>query len=209
MQARSETARSGALGLLAGLIGGLCCLGPSVAALLGLGASSALAGLAFGRGLTLAAGGAVLLAGGYLARRRRACALPGQVGWRAPAALLIAFGLSYGLLGYLLPRVAERQADERVAMATVSRLPAAQAGALRRATLSIEKMNCPPCAAHVRGLLARKAFVRAFVAETGNEQVTIDYDEQRAGVQQVIALFPWSFHVALLSDGPRPERLAR
>lgn len=192
--------------MLAGLIGGMCCLGPSVAALLGLGASSALAGLAFGQGLTLAAGGAVLLAGGYLARRhRRACARPGQVSWRALAALLIAFGLSYGLLGYLLPRIAERQADQRIAMATVIRPPAAQAGALRRARLSVEKMNCPPCAAHVRGLLARKPFVRDFVAETGNEQVTIDYDEQQTSVQQLIALFPWSFHVALLSDGPRPE----
>src|SRR5262249_54859063 len=108
----STTIRSGAMGLLAGIIGSLCCLGPSAAILLGLGSSSALAGLAFDRTLALAGGGVLLLIGLVLARRHaRACALPGVARWRAPALILLTFAAAYGLLGYLLPALAERQAD--------------------------------------------------------------------------------------------------
>jgi copper chaperone CopZ len=200
----SATIRSGALGLLAGFVGSLCCLGPSAAILLGLGSSSALAGLAFDRTLALAGGGALLAIGLLLARRQaRACAVPRATRWRAPALILLTFILAYGLLGYLLPALAERQADASATITTAASAPQAPAS-LRRATLLVEKMYCPPCAAHVRGALGRKPYIHGFVAETNNEEVTVDYDSQQAGVRAIVSIFPSSFRVKLLSDQPLP-----
>jgi hypothetical protein len=87
-------------------------------------------------------------------------------------------------------------------------LPAAAAPAaapavaptLRRATLIIEKMDCPPCVARVKGLLGRKPFVRAFVAEPGNEQVVVDYDSRQIDAQRLANLFPQAYRVMLISD---------
>jgi hypothetical protein len=72
----------------------------------------------------------------------------------------------------------------------------------RRATLIVEKMVCPPCAANVRGLLKRKPFVRGFVAEEGNETVIIDYDSCQVDARELVSLFPLSFKVTLIADAP-------
>ena len=205
-RAAFATARSGAIGLLAGLAGSLCCLGPSAAVLLGLGSSSALAGLAFDRALALAIGGALLAAGLWLARRHtRACEVQRHARWRQPALMLLSFVLAYGLLGYALPRVAARQADIATA-GVVPTLAAPQAGPIRRATLIIEKMSCPPCAASVRGAFTRKPYVRRFTAETNNEQVTLEYDSRQASVRDIIAIFPRTYGITLLGDEALPEQ---
>jgi len=204
MKQPSTTIRTGALGLLAGFVGSLCCLGPSAAILLGLGSSSALAGLAFDRRLALAGGGALLVVGLLLAQRRaRACALPRAKRWRAPVLIVLTFAMAYGLLGYLLPTLAERQANATALVVTPAQAPQAPAS-LRRATLLVEKMYCPPCAAHVRGALARKPYIRSFFAETNIEEVTVDYDSQRTDARAIISIFPYSFGVKLLSDQPLP-----
>jgi hypothetical protein len=203
MRHASATIRSGALGLLAGIVGSLCCLAPSAAILLGLGSSSALAGLAFDRTLALAGGGALLVIGLLLARRHaRACALPGVARWRAPALILLTFAVAYGLLGYLLPALAERQADASSPVTTSASAP--QGLPLRRATLLVEKMYCPPCAAHVRGVLGRKPYIHGFIAETDNEEVIVDYDSQQTSAPTIISIFPYSFHVKLISDQVLP-----
>jgi hypothetical protein len=86
------------------------------------------------------------------------------------------------------------------AAAPIAALPAAPT--LRRATLIIEKMECPPCAAHVRGLLGRKPFIHAFTAESGNQQVVIDYDGRQTDAQGLVKLFPRLYRVAPISDTP-------
>jgi len=200
MRQAFATIRTGALGMLAGITGSLCCLGPSAAVLLGLGSSSALAGLAFDRTLALAGGGALLVVGLLLARRQaRVCVVLGRARWRASAILLLAFAVAYGLLGYLLPALAERQADASNSV-TILAASAPRASSLRRATLLVEKMYCPPCAAHVRGALARKPYIRSFIAETNNEEVIIDYDSQQTTTRKLISIFPYSFGVKLISD---------
>jgi hypothetical protein len=199
---RTAGARAGAVGLLAGLAGSLCCLGPSAALLLGAGASSALWGLAIGRGLALTGGLALLGVGMALALRHACmCALGGWARWRAPLLMLAAFVLSYGLLGVLAPELAAQQAVAQPAAQEVPAVAvAAPAASTRRATLLIEKMNCPPCAAKVRSLLARKPFVRGALAEPNNEQVVIDYDPAATDVETLVRLFPHSFGITLLSD---------
>lgn len=197
----SGTARSGALGVVAGLVGSLCCLGPSAAVLLGLGSSSALAGLAFERVPALAAGFAVVVAGLIVGwRTARVCPAPSHVRWHQPALLLISFALAYGLLGFLLPAAAAREADRETAAAQAQAPAGVPATAPRRLTLTIAKMYCPPCASGVRGKLARKPGVRSFVAEAGNEQVVVDYEPGQVSAQQILAMFPSSFGVTQLSD---------
>ncbi len=203
--------RAGAWGLAAGLVGSLCCIGPSAAILLGLGASSALLGFTLDRALALGGGTALLGVGLLFAlRRTHACDLRPATRWRNPALMLVSFALAYGLLGLLAPALAARQEDA----ATISELatsqrtthnlskgqPAIAAAPIRRLTLIAEKMECPPCAAHVRGLLKRKPFVRSFVAEANNEQVTIDYDSSQITAQAVLALIPNRYGVTLISD---------
>lgn len=191
----SAPGRSGALGALAGVAASLCCLGPSAAALLGAGSSSALWGLALGRGQALALGGALLLLGTGLAlRRARACGLRGRSRLRQPALLLASGALSYALLGIVLPRMAPP------AELTPAQAAAAPAASTRRLTMIIEKMNCPPCASHVQNLLAHKPYVRAFSAESGSEQVTIDYDPAQIGASELAGLFPQRFGITLVSD---------
>jgi hypothetical protein len=42
--------------------------------------------------------------------------------------------------------------------------------------------------------------VRAFVAETGNDEVMIEYDSGRISAKMLVALFPARYHVIQLSD---------
>jgi copper chaperone CopZ len=201
-QPSTPATRAGAWGALAGLVGGLCCAGPSAAVLLGLGSSSVLAGLVFERSLTLAAGGVLLVIGlALVLRPARDCSLRDARRWRGPALMLAAFALSYALIGYLLPSIAAREIETVV----VPPPPAVATGALlRRATLLIDKMTCPPCAAHVRNALKRNPAVRAFFAEAGDEQVTIDYDPARTSARQLAIHFPLSYGATLVSDSALP-----
>ena len=196
---------AGVWGVVAGMVGSLCCIGPSAAVLLGLGTSSALVGLTFDRTLALLGGAALLLAGLALAlRRARACQLRAAARWRAPALMLASFALAYGLLGLLAPRLAARQAEAAnlPALAQIASVPQSSAAtsSQRQLTLIVEKMNCPPCAAHVRSALRRQPAVRAFVADAYNDQVTIDYDSSRISAGKLAALFPASYGVTQIGD---------
>lgn len=206
-QSSNGDIRAGAWGVVSGLVGSLCCIGPSAAVLLGLGSSSALAGVTLDRRLALLGGAALLLAGLALAlRSARACQLRPAARWRTPGLMLASFALAYGLLGQLAPRLAVRQ--EELAGAPVA-VPAqiasppqarAAAGSQRQLTLIVEKMNCPPCAAHVRSALRRQPAVRTFVAEAYNDQVTIDYDSRQIDPAALAALFPASYGVIQIGD---------
>jgi hypothetical protein len=181
---------------------------------MGLGSSSALLGFSLDHTVALAGGATLLLAGAILASRRaRACDLRPAPRWRTPALMLASFALAYGLLGLLAPALAARQEDATANLAHVASQPlalslrqgqAVAAAPRRRLTLSIEKMDCPPCAASVRTVLKRQSVVRAFFAEAGNDQVTIDYESGQASAKKLTALFPKYYGVTLISDEVLP-----
>jgi len=206
---------AGAWGLAAGLVGSLCCIGPSAAILLGLGTSSILLGFSLDQTVALAGGAALLLAGTILvSRRERACDLRPAARWRTPALMLASFALAYGLLGLLAPTLAarkedaaagsERAASQHQSLSLSKEQQAVAAAPLRRLTLIVEKMNCPPCAATVRTALKRQPTVRAFVAEADNDQVTIDYNSSRTSAKKLAALFPARYGITLISDQAIP-----
>lgn len=200
----SRAGAFGAWGLLSGLVGSLCCIGPSAAVLLGLGSSSALFGLQFSHTLALAGGAALLGGAAFALTRGHACALLPAARRRRLALMLAAFALSYGLLGVLVPALAARRADaSQVSTGAPEAAPVA-APALRRATLIVEKMECPPCAASIRSLLMRKPFVKHFVAETYNQQVIVDYDSRQIDARGLLALIPHRTRPSLVADEPLP-----
>jgi copper chaperone CopZ len=204
--------RAGAWGLASGVFGSLCCIGPSAAVLLGLGSSSALLGFSLDHTLALAGGAALLLAGTLLALRgARACDLRPAARWRALGLMLVSSALAFGLLGVLAPALAASQQDAAAAadaeLAAVQRqalslpqVPVVAAAPLRRLTLSVKKMDCPPCAAAIRKAIKRQPTVRAFVAEAYNDEVTMDYDSGRTSAKKLARLIPANYGVTLISD---------
>lgn len=193
---------AGLWGMLAGLVGSLCCVGPSAAILLGMGASSALFGFHVEQRLALGAGGVLLLIGGVVAwRRTRTCALGSRTGWQQFALLVATSALVYGLLGIAAPWAAARQEDvaaPRQGAAVVA------PPTLHQATLLVAKMECPPCVAHLHSLLARMPFVVQAVVENGNEQIVIVYDSRQVTVDNVLARIPGQYDAQLLTDAALP-----
>jgi copper chaperone CopZ len=190
-------------GLVAGIVGSLCCLGPAAAALLGLGASSALAALQIGRAPAIGLALLLLSAGVALAARRGAsCGLSRAARLRAPLVMIAVFGLSYALLAQALPAAAARQIAAAAALAPPSPPPAP--AAQRRLTLSIEKMYCPPCAARVSQLLAERAGVVSFTAIEALDEVTVDYRPSEVSADALARIVPSTYGVVVLSDVALP-----
>lgn len=200
-----SSARSLATGLIAGAAASLCCLGPAAAALLGLGASSTLAGVQLGAVPAAALGLGLLALGIALAVRRGArCELGPAQRLRAPLLMIAVFALSYAALGVGLPRLAAQQiAAAPTAAQTNLSAPAGTAQG-RRMALSIEKMDCLPCVAQVRRLLAEQPGVLAFTAELSLDLVTVDYRPESVDAQALVALMPRSYGVTLLDDAALP-----
>jgi hypothetical protein len=203
--------RFGAWGALAGAVGGLCCVGPSAAVLLGLGSSSALAGLALDRTFALASGVGLLAIGMAIAlRRSRACDLRNTARWRVPVVMLVTAMLSYALLGQLLPGAAASQVEAEANQAppesqmVVAASAGAKAPALRRAWRALHFGHNQRRAAHVRSLLRRKPFVRGFFAEEGIDSVTIDYDSSQISPADLATLIPLRYGVEVISDVAYP-----
>lgn len=203
-------------GVLAGVVGSLCCLGPTAAVLLGLGSSSALFSLQLDQSWALAAS-LLVLAGGVAQalQQSRSGAVCGVARRRQPLLMALTFAVSYALLGVLLPLLAARQEraggeTDQVASVAVSvsdqpqqiAEPAAPAPELRRLTMIIEKMNCPPCAAKVHNRLSQKPAVRELRAEAYNEEVVVTYDAGLTTGEQLMKLFPRQYGLTLISDEP-------
>lgn len=208
-------------GLLAGVVSSLCCLGPTAALLLGLGSSSTLFSLQLDQSWALGAS-LVVLAGGIIQaqRRSRSGAVCSTARWRSPLMMALAFAISYTVLGVLLPLFAAQQersagvaasgeTSQAVSVAVntgdqpkqIAAAPAAvQAPELRRLTMIIEKMNCPPCAAKVHNRLSQKPAVRELRAEAYNEEVVVTYDARQSTGEQLMKLFPRQYGVTLISD---------
>ncbi|HEY0733392.1 MAG TPA: heavy-metal-associated domain-containing protein [Herpetosiphonaceae bacterium] len=203
-------------GVLAGVVGSLCCLGPTAAVLLGLGSSSALFSLQLDQSWALAAS-LIVLTGGIIQalRRSRAGVVCGIARWRQPLMMALTFAISYALLAVLLPLFAaqqERSGGEANQVASITAgasdqtqpivAPVVEEPELRRLTMIIEKMNCPPCAAKVHNRLSQKPAVRELRAEAYNEEVVVTYDASLATGEQLMKLFPRQYGLTLISDEP-------
>jgi hypothetical protein len=99
-------------GVLGGLIGATCCIGPAVGVALGAGSGSALLAMGDYRFHVFALGALVAfgIAGVLFVRRRRACLAAAErraLRSRWVDAAIVAFGLTYALGRFLVPRLIE------------------------------------------------------------------------------------------------------
>ena len=108
---RTAAARPAALaGVLGGLIGATCCIGPAVGVAVGAGSGSVLLAMSDYRFHVFALGAVVAfaVAAVLFARRRRTCPTEPErrmLRSRWTDAAIIAFGLTYALGRFLVPRV--------------------------------------------------------------------------------------------------------
>ena len=110
------------------LLASLCCVGPAVAALIGVGSASALVGLSRYRLPLLAVGLLITGAGVFLTLKRlRTTCSPDEYKkrqWQVPVTTLAVFAFTYGVLTYGFPTLVYRSLTPRAAAQTEAQVPA-------------------------------------------------------------------------------------
>lgn len=180
-------------GMVAALAASLCCIGPVLFALLGLGAFGASALFLSLRPYLLAVAVSILAFGFYRAYfRREACALgeacATNTGSKASRLVLwvaavgvLAFALSPYYVGYI---AAAFTRNTQPAPAVASSIPA-HASALETMTIEVTGMDCQSCEMPVKTALNKTPGVRSAEVsyERGNAQ--INYDPQQTDMNQI------------------------
>lgn len=122
---RSSRSKQGvAWGIGAALVGSLCCVGPVVAVVMGLGSASFLLSFTAYRPLFLGASFLLMGAGAVImVRRSRTCCSVEQQQrnlWAYLVVSLITFASSYGLLTYVIPILAYNAVGEAASPTTAA-----------------------------------------------------------------------------------------
>jgi len=181
--------------VITGIAASLCCLGPLLFLVLGLGAFGAAAAFQTARPYLL--GAAVLLLGlGFYRvyfRRQPACA-PGEacetkpvnrasrIGlWIASLAVL-AFALSPYYVGYIAAAFVRRQPP-------VATAPASEKASSKTnddtVTVQIEGMDCTACEASIRAVLEKTPGVRSADVSYKRGDARIEFDPQQTNLEQI------------------------
>lgn len=192
--AAGVTSRSAVgLGLVAALVASLCCVGPAILALLGLGGAAAVLSLTRYHVPFMIAAGMLLAAGVYLAARRRptgegaACCAAGSArtskSWLSALQLLAVFAAAYALINFaLLPAwYACCSAGPSVQRPATPVNPAN----LGRATLGIGGMTCEACTRHIQSELAKVPGVQSADVRYGEKRAVVTYDAKRVSIQEL------------------------
>lgn len=178
-------------GMVAALAASLCCVGPVLFALLGLGAFGASSVFLSLRPYLLA--GAVLAFGFYRAYFRREACATGEACATKPvrqvshvvlwvAALgVLAFALSPYYVGYIAAAFTRNTQSAPAVASSVS----TQASALETVTIEVTGMDCQSCEMPVKAALTNTQGVRSAEVsyERGNAQ--INYDPQQTDMNQI------------------------
>ncbi len=142
----------------------LCCVGPAIAALVGVGSASALVGLSRYRWPLLVLGLALLgISVGMTLRRLRTTCAPDRYRryqWQVPLTALAIFGITYGVLTYGVPTLIYRSLQPT---STVSS-PASTSGATAPAALTRPAERTQPSAEPTSATVTR---YRAMLAISG------------------------------------------
>jgi mercuric ion transport protein len=180
-------------GMVAALAASLCCVGPVLFALLGLGAFGASALFLSLRPYLLAVAVLILAFGFYRAYfRREACALgeacATNTGSKASRLVLwvAALGvLAFALSPYYVGHIAAAFTRNTQSAPAVASSVSTQASALETATIEVTGMDCQSCEMPVKAALNKTPGVRSAEVsyERGNAQ--INYDPQQTDMNQI------------------------
>jgi mercuric ion transport protein len=177
-------------GAVAAAVGaGLCCVGPVLFALFGLGAFGAASVFAALRPYLLAVSVLALAFGFYRVYFRREQCAPGEACAAKPAskvnraalwaALLVvaAFALSPWYVGYMAAAVARRTQPPPVA--------SAQTGRLEAVTVKVEGMTCESCEAPIKAALDGTPGVRFAEVSFKGGSARIHYDPAQTNLDKI------------------------
>lgn len=188
--------------VLAGLGATLCCLGPLLFAVLGLGAFGAAGIFAAARPYLLVVVVLLLAFGFYRAYfcREQACA-PGEACETKPAArfsrwglwlasgLVLAFALSPYYAGYIASALAHRrvpaQPPSAAPQSQIQTNESGQRAYTERVTVRVEGMTCTACEAPVRSALQQTPGVRAADVSYKRGDARVEYDPKMTSVEQI------------------------
>lgn len=168
---------------------GLCCIGPVLFALFGLGAFGAASIFESLRPYLLTVAGLALAFGFYRVYFRREQCAPGEACSTVPvskvnhAALwvalfaVVAFALSPYYVGYIAAAVVRQKQSAPVA--------AAQSGSLETVTVAVEGMTCESCEVPIKAALDQTPGVRAAEVSYKNGNARIQYDPTQTNLDKL------------------------
>lgn len=184
--------------MLAGLVASLCCFGPLLFAVLGLGAFGAAGIFAAARPYLLVLAVLLLALGFYRAYFRRdktcepgeACATKptsrlGRVGlWIASVAVL-AFALSPYYAGRIAAAWASKNPPVPAMPPTDPTTNEAANASIETVTIQVEGMHCSACEAPIRAALQQTPGVRNVDVSYKRGDARVEFDPKRTSVEQI------------------------
>lgn len=187
--------------VVAAITASLCCVGPVLFAVFGLGAFGAASLFEAARPYLLAGAVLLLAFGFYWAyfRKQLACA-PGEscatkpvkrVGraglWIASVAVL-AFALAPYYIGHVASALSRRPASVTATPTTNQNVPGpsqATQNSVETVTVKIEGMSCTACEVPVRDALEQTPGVRAAEVSYKRGDAHVEYDPKKTGVDEI------------------------
>ncbi|MCA1603332.1 MAG: cation transporter [Acidobacteria bacterium] len=183
--------------VIAAIAASLCCIGPLLFVVLGLGAFGAAAAFQTARPYLLGAAVLLLAFGFYRTyfRRASACA-PGEacetkrinrasrIGlWIASIAVL-AFALSPYYGGYIAAAFVRRQVPVQTAPAPAAESATSQTD-IETVTVKVEGMDCTACEAPIRAVLEKTPGVRSGDVSYKRGDARVEFDPKRTNIDQI------------------------
>jgi copper chaperone CopZ len=181
--------------VLAAFAASLCCVGPLLFVVLGLGAFGAASVFESMRPWLLGVTAVFLAVGFYRTyfKREQACApgeacatkpvnRAGRAGLWIASALVVAFALSPYYIGSLAARL-----TTRAATTGAQKAEAAASSEVARATFAVEGMTCASCETTLRLALERTPGVRRAEASYKNGEAVVEYDPKLAAPDKLRA----------------------
>ena len=184
--------------VIAGLVASLCCLGPLLFALLGLGAFGAAGIFATARPYLLVLAVLLLAFGFYRAyfRREQACepgercatkrtSRLGRVGlWIASVAVL-AFALSPYYVGQIAAALVSKNPPAPPTAATVPTGTELTSAPIETVTIQVEGMDCSACEAPIRVALQQTPGVRDADVSYKRGDARVQFDPKQTNIEQI------------------------
>jgi|GEM_PF-746421 len=185
-----NTSRALTFGLGAGFLSVLCCVGPIIPILIGVGSASALAGLDAYKPIFIG-GGLILLAGAswYAVRKQNGCCVTKSKTRSAKIVALI-FGvgiLSYGVLQYAVIPALFDVASKKIEKARqVEQAQAEPVANVAQRTLEVQGMTCAGCAIAVKEALLNVPGVLSAHVDWQTSIAEIRYDSDTTNVSHIL-----------------------
>jgi mercuric ion transport protein len=168
---------------------GLCCVGPVLFALFGLGAFGAASVFQSLRPYLLAVAVLALAFGFYRVYFRREQCAPGEACATKPSGkvnrvalwmalfVVVAFALSPYYVGYIAAAVVHQKQSAQIA--------STQSGSLETVTIEVEGMTCESCKVPIKAALGATPGVRSAVVSFKNGNARVEYDPAQTNLDKI------------------------